>query len=149
MDLSGCSCLAVAVALVLNFTPVKRLQINSLAVLPLENLSGDSSQEYLSDGVTEAIITDLGQIKGIRVISRTPVMPYKRANRTLPQIARDLDVDALIEGGIVRSGGRVRITAQPVALNPERHIWAASYERDAGACSNLYSGRLPCSISPR
>ena len=109
-----------------------RPQINSLAVLPLENLSGDSSQEYFSDGVTEAIITDLGQIAGIRVISRTSVMHYKRSDRTLPQIARDLNVDALVEGGIVRSGGRVRITAQMVALNPERHVWAASYERDAG-----------------
>lgn len=107
-------------------------QINSLAVLPLENLSGDPAQEYFSDGVTEAIITDLGQIKGIRVISRTSVMPFKRANKVLPQIARDLNVDALVEGGIVRSGGRVRITAQLVAANPERHIWADSFERDAG-----------------
>jgi TolB-like protein/DNA-binding winged helix-turn-helix (wHTH) protein/Tfp pilus assembly protein PilF len=105
--------------------------INSLAVLPLENLSGDPAQEYFSDGVTEAIITDLGQIKGIRVISRTSVMPFKRANKALPQIARELNVDALVEGGIVRSGSRVRITAQLVAANPERHIWAASYEGDA------------------
>lgn len=109
----------------------KAAAVNSLAVLPLENLSGDPAQEYFSDGVTEAIITDLGKIDGIRVISRTSVMPFKRANKTLPQIARDLDVDALMEGGIVRSGGRVRITAQLVAVNPERHVWAASYERDA------------------
>jgi TolB-like protein/DNA-binding winged helix-turn-helix (wHTH) protein len=107
-------------------------KINSLAVLPLENLSGDPSQEYFSDGVTEAIITDLGQTKGIRVISRTSVMPFKHTGKTLPQIARDLNVDALVEGGIVRNGGRVRITAQLVAANPERHMWAASYERDAG-----------------
>lgn len=106
-------------------------RINSLAVLPLENLSGDSTQEYFSDGVTEAIITDLGKIRGIRVISRTSVMPFKNAHKTLPQIAQDLNVDALIEGGIVRSGGRVRITAQLVAVNPERHVWAATYERDA------------------
>lgn len=106
-------------------------RINSLAVLPLENLSGDSTQEYFSDGVTEAIITDLGKIRGIRVISRTSVMPFKHAHKTLPQIAQDLNVDALIEGGIVRNGGRVRITAQLVAVNPERHVWAASYERDA------------------
>jgi len=107
-------------------------RINSLAVLPLENLSGNPEQEYFSDGVTEAIITDLGQIQGIRVISHTSVMPFKHAGKTLPQIARELNVDALVEGGIVRSGGRVRITAQLVAANPERHIWAASYERDAG-----------------
>lgn len=106
-------------------------RINSLAVLPLENLSGDSGQEYFSDGVTEAIITDLGKIRSIRVISRKSVMQLKRAEKTLPQIARDLDVDALLEGGIVRSGSRVRITAQLVAMNPERHVWAASYERDA------------------
>jgi eukaryotic-like serine/threonine-protein kinase len=110
----------------------KGLPIESLAVLPLENLSGDSSQEYFADGVTEAIITDLGQIAGIRVVSRTSVMHYKRSHRTLPEIARELNVDALVEGGLVRSGGRVRITAQLVALNPERHIWAANYERDAG-----------------
>jgi TolB-like protein/DNA-binding winged helix-turn-helix (wHTH) protein/Flp pilus assembly protein TadD len=106
-------------------------RINSLAVLPLENLSGDSTQEYFSDGVTEAIITDLGKIRGIRVISRTSVMPFKNTHKTLPQIAQDLNVDALIEGGIVRSGGRVRITAQLVGVNPEQHIWAASYEREA------------------
>lgn len=106
-------------------------RINSLAVLPLENLSGDSGQEDFSDGVTEAIIIDLGKIRGIRVISRKSVMPFKRTEKTVPQIARNLDVDALVEGGIVRSGGRVRITAQLVAVNPERHVWAASYERDA------------------
>jgi TolB-like protein/DNA-binding winged helix-turn-helix (wHTH) protein/Tfp pilus assembly protein PilF len=106
-------------------------RINSLAVLPLENLSGDSGQEYFSDGVTEAIITDLGKIRSVRVISRKSVMQLKGAEKTLPQIARDLDVDALVEGGVVRSGSRVRITAQLIAMNPERHVWAASYERDA------------------
>jgi TolB-like protein/DNA-binding winged helix-turn-helix (wHTH) protein len=106
-------------------------QIRSLAVLPLANLSGDSSQEYFSDGVTEAIITDVGKIRGIRVISRTSVMQFKGGKAPLPQIARDLGVDALVEGGIVRNGSRVRITAQLVAANPERHLWAASYEGDA------------------
>jgi TolB-like protein/DNA-binding winged helix-turn-helix (wHTH) protein/Tfp pilus assembly protein PilF len=118
-------------AFVLKYIRPATPRISSLAVLPLENLSGDPAQEYFSDGVTEAIITDLGKIQGIRVISRTSVMPFKRADKTLPQIANDLNVDALIEGGIVRSGGRVRITAQLVAVNPERHVWAASYERDA------------------
>lgn len=106
-------------------------QIRSLAVLPLANLSGDSSQEYFSDGVTEAIITDVGKIRGIRVISRTSVMQFKGGKTPLPQIARELGVDALVEGGIVRNGSRVRITAQLVAANPERHLWASSYERDA------------------
>jgi TolB-like protein/DNA-binding winged helix-turn-helix (wHTH) protein len=129
--LVGTVVLISAVVLVRRIRP-EPTQISSLAVLPLENLSGDASQEYFSDGVTEAIITDLGQIKGIRVISRTSVLPFKRSSKTLPQIARDLNVDALMEGGIVRSGGRVRITAQLVAANPERHIWASSYEGDAG-----------------
>ena len=106
--------------------------IRSLAVLPLANLSGDSTQDYFSDGVTESIITDLGKIRGIRVISRTSVMQFKGRDTPLPQIASDLGVDALVEGGIVRNGDRVRITAQLVAAKPERHLWAASYERDAG-----------------
>jgi len=107
------------------------LQVHSLAVLPLENLSGDSGQEYFADGITEAIITDLGQIAGIRVISRHSVMQFKTGNRTLPQIASELTVDALVEGSVVRNGDRVRMTAQLVQMDPERHIWAASYERDA------------------
>ena len=106
-------------------------QIRSLAVLPLANLSGDPSQEYFSDGVTESIITDLGKVSGIRVISRTSVMQFKGGKAPLPQIARDLGVDALVEGGIVRNGDHVRITAQLVAANPERHLWAASYEGDS------------------
>lgn len=132
LSLLGVVVLVGLIAFFLNWPYPREPQIKSLAVLPLENLTGDPTQEYFSDGVTEAIITDLGQIKGIRVISRTSVVPYKRGNRTMPQIAHDLDVDALVEGGIVRHGGRVRITAQLIALNPERHIWADSYERDAG-----------------
>ena len=105
--------------------------IRSLAVLPLANLSGDATQDYFSDGITESIITDLGKIRGIRVISRTSVMQFKRRDTPLPRIASELGVDALVEGGIVRNGGRVRITAQLVAANPERHLWAASYEGDS------------------
>src|SRR5581483_6218303 len=105
--------------------------IRSLAVLPLANLSGDATQDYFSDGITESIITDLGKIRGIRVISRTSVMQFKRRDTRLPRIASELGVDALVEGGIVRNGGRVRITAQLVAANPERHLWAASYEGDS------------------
>ena len=81
-------------------------------MLPLENLSGDASQNYFSDGMTDELITDLAQISALRVISRTSVMVYKGARKPLPQIARELNVDAVVEGTVLRSGDRVRITAQ-------------------------------------
>ena len=105
-------------------------QIQSIAVLPLENLSGDPEQEYFADGMTEALIAELGQIGSLRVISRTSVMQYKGVKRPLPQIARELNVDALVEGSVLRSGDRVRITAQLIGAVPERHLWARNYERD-------------------
>jgi len=105
-------------------------RIESLAVLPLANLSGDPAQEYFSDGMTDALIAELGQIASLRVISRTSVMQYKGAKRPLPQIAKELNVDAVIEGSVVRSGDRVRITAQLIGAVPERHLWARNYERD-------------------
>jgi len=105
-------------------------RIQSIAVLPLENLSGDPSQEYFADGMTEALITDLGKIGELRVISRTSAMHYKGTRKTLPEIARELNVDAVIEGAVLRSGDRVRITAQLVQAASERHLWAESYERD-------------------
>jgi TolB-like protein/thioredoxin-like negative regulator of GroEL len=101
-----------------------------LAVLPLENFSNDPTQEYFSDGMTEALITELAQISALRVISRTSVMQYKGAKKPLPQIARELNVDAIVEGSVLRSEGKVRITAQLVQAAPERHLWAKSYERD-------------------
>ena len=104
--------------------------IRSLAVLPLENLSGDASQEYFADGMTDQLIATLGQISALRVISRTSVMGYKAARKPLPQIARELNVDAVIEGSIVRSGGRVRITAQLIDAAADKHVWAHSYEGD-------------------
>ena len=85
--------------------------IRSLAVLPLDNLSGDPSQDYFSDGMTDELITELGQISGLRVISRTSVMTYKGARKPLPQIARELNVDTVVEGTVMRSGNQVRITA--------------------------------------
>lgn len=109
------------------FRPVK---IESLAVLPLENLSGDPTQEYFSDGMTEELITELGKVRALRVISRHSVMRYKGTNKTVPQIAKELNVDALVEGSAMRSGGKVRITAQLIQANPERHLWSESYERD-------------------
>jgi TolB-like protein/DNA-binding winged helix-turn-helix (wHTH) protein/Flp pilus assembly protein TadD len=104
--------------------------IRSLAVLPLENLSGDASQDYFADGMTEELITDLGQISALRVISRTSVMTYKKARKPLAEIARELDVQAVVEGSVLRSGDRVRITAQLVEVPADRHIWAQSYEGD-------------------
>lgn len=104
--------------------------IQSLAVLPLENLSADPGQQYFADGMTEALITELGKIRGLRVISRTSVMHYKATRETLPQIARELNVDAIIEGAVFRSGGRARITIQLVQAQDERHLWAEQYERD-------------------
>jgi TolB-like protein/DNA-binding winged helix-turn-helix (wHTH) protein/Flp pilus assembly protein TadD len=106
-------------------------EISSLAVLPLENLSRDSEQEYFADGMTEELITDLGKIGALRVISRTSVMSYKGTRKPLSQIARELNVDGVVEGSVLRSGERVRITAQLLSANPERHLWAETYERDA------------------
>ncbi len=105
-------------------------RIESIAVLPLTNLSGDPEQEYFADGMTDALIAELGQIGSLRVISRTSVMQYKGAKRPLPQIAKELNVDAVIEGSVLRSGDRVRITAQLIGAVPERHLWARNYERD-------------------
>jgi eukaryotic-like serine/threonine-protein kinase len=104
--------------------------IQSLAVLPLENLSGDPSQDYFSDGMTDALITELSHLRKLRVISRTSVMQYKRTQKSLADIARDLNVDAIVEGSVVRANGRVRISAKLVQTSVEQSIWADSYERD-------------------
>jgi TolB-like protein/DNA-binding winged helix-turn-helix (wHTH) protein/Tfp pilus assembly protein PilF len=104
--------------------------IRSLAVLPLENLSGDDSQEYFADGMTDELIATLGQIGALRVISRTSVIPYKRARKSLSQIARELNVDAIIEGTVLRSDGRVRITAQLIDARDDTHVWSETYAGD-------------------
>jgi TolB-like protein/Tfp pilus assembly protein PilF len=106
------------------------LRIQSVAVLPLENLSRDPEQEYFADGMTEELITSLGKVSALRVISRTSVMQYKRTKKPLPQIARELNVDAVVEGAVLRSGSRVRITTQLVQAKPEKHLWANSYENE-------------------
>ena len=106
--------------------------IRSLAVLPLENLSGDASQEYFSDGMTDELITELGQIGELRVISRTSIMTYKNTHKSLPEIGRELNVDAVVEGTVLRSGRQVRITAQLIQAAADRHLWAQSYEGDIG-----------------
>jgi TolB-like protein/DNA-binding winged helix-turn-helix (wHTH) protein/Tfp pilus assembly protein PilF len=105
-------------------------EIRSIAVLPLENLSGDPGQEYFADGMTDALIADLARIGSLRVISRTSVMHYKAAGKPLSQIARELNVDAIIEGSVVRSGSRVRINAELFQAAPERQLWANTYVRD-------------------
>ncbi len=109
---------------------VNRERIESIAVLPLENLSGDPEQDYFADGMTEELITTLSKISALRVISRTSVMTYKGARKALPQIARELKVDAVIEGSVLRSGNRVRITAQLIRAATDQHLWAESYEQD-------------------
>jgi TolB-like protein/DNA-binding winged helix-turn-helix (wHTH) protein len=105
-------------------------EIRSLAVLPLQNLSADPTQEYFSDGMTDALITDLAQIGSLKIISRTSSMQYKQTKKSLPEIARELHVDGIIEGTVQRSGDRVRITAQLIYGASDKHLWAASYERD-------------------
>src|SRR5216684_3759956 len=104
--------------------------IQSLAVLPLENLSRDPEQEYFADGMTDELITDLAKIHSLRVISRNSVMQYKGKRKSMPQIARELNVDALVEGTVMRSGDRVRITAQLIEAPNDRHLWAETYEGD-------------------
>jgi TolB-like protein/Tfp pilus assembly protein PilF len=105
-------------------------RIQSLAVLPLANLSGDPQQEYFADGMTEELITDLSKISALKVISRTSMMQYKGTKKPLPQIAKELNVDALIEGSVLREGGQVRITAQLIQASTDQHLWAESYQRD-------------------
>jgi TolB-like protein len=105
-------------------------RIHALAVLPLEDLSGEAGHEYFADGMTEALITTLAKIKSLRIISRTSAMQYKGARKSLPQIARELNVDAVIEGSVLRSGDRVRINAQLIHATSDQRMWAESYERD-------------------
>lgn len=114
-------------------------QIRSLAVLPLENLSHDPDQEYFAEGMTEELITDLSKLGALRVISRTSAMHYKGTNKTLPEIARELNVDGVVEGTVMRSGNRVRITAQLIQARTDRHLWAETYERDLGDVLRLQS----------
>ncbi len=110
--------------------PVGPPRIESLAVLPIKNFSGDPAQDFFADGMTDALIAGLAQIKAVKVISRTSVMHYKGTNETLPQIAGELGVDGIIEASVMRSGGRVRVTAQLLDARQDRHLWANNYERE-------------------
>ncbi len=105
-------------------------RIQSIAVLPLENLSQDPEQEYFADGMTDELITKLAQISALRVISRTSAMRYKGTKKSVSEIARELHVDAVVEGAVMRAGDRVRISAQLIEAPTDHHLWAASYERD-------------------
>ena len=129
--------------------------IRSVAVLPLENLSGAPDQEYFADGLTESLITALAKIGGLRVISRTSTGQYKNARKTLPQIARELGVDAIVEGSVRRDGDRVRITAELIEGRTDQHLWTESYDRDLRDILSLQSqvaatiaGEISAKLSP-
>src|SRR5258705_9368160 len=146
--LSGLALLVIStivVGWIIRSRSVPSPTIRSLAVLPLENLSSDQSQEYFADGMTDELITDLGQISALRVISRTSVMQYKGVRKPLPQIARELNVDAVVEGTVLRSGDQVRITAQLIQARDDRHLWSHSYEgelRDVLALQNRVASAI-------
>ena len=123
-------------------------QISSLAVIPLENLSHDSDQEYFADGMTDALITDLAKMGAVRVTSRASVMRYKGSKKTIREIAQDLGVDAIVEGTVMQSGNRVRITAQLIQASTDMHLWADSYERDLNAVLDL-QGNVATDIARR
>ena len=111
-------------------TPAPQTEIKSLAVLPMANLSGDSTQDYFADGMTETLIAGLAKVRALRVISRTSVMQYKGAHKPLPEIARELNVDAIVEGSVRRFGERVQITVQLIHAPTDRHLWTETYDRD-------------------
>ena len=113
--------------------------VHSIAVLPLDNLSGDSSQDYFADAMTDELITDLAKVGALRVTSRTTVTLYKHTHKALPEIARELNVDGIVEGSIMRSGQRVRVTAQLIRAPEDKHVWADTYERDLGDVLRLQS----------
>lgn len=122
------------------FASSAAMQIHSVAVLPLENLSGDPSQEYFADGMTDALTTSLAQLRGIRVISRTSAMHYKGTKKTLPEIAKELGADAVVEGSASRSSdGLLRVNTQLIYAPGDRHIWARAYERPSSDLSKMES----------
>jgi TolB-like protein len=111
-------------------TAAQAAGIRSIAVLPLESLSGNPAQQYFADGMIDELITELAKTKGLRVISRTSVMQYKGVHRPMKDIARELGVDGILEGSVVDAGGRVRVTVQLVHAASDNHVWAQSYIRD-------------------
>ncbi len=130
---------AIGFAIRHRFKPATRPKIVSIAVLPLKNLSGDVTQEYLADGMTEAVIGRLSMIGGLRVISRTSVMQFKDSHTSAPDIAKALHVDALVEGSVIREGNRVRVHAQLIRGASDEHFWSAEYDRELGDALALES----------
>ena len=160
----GMAAILVIALIGLNIGGIRRLfqrgsaapTIRSLAVLPLANYSGDPGQEYFSDGMTDALIAGLSQISAVKVISRTSVMQYKGTKKPLPQIAKELGVDGIIEGSVMRSGDRVRITAQLIDARNDLHLWADNYERDMTDVLTLQSevvraiaGEIRAQVTPQ
>jgi eukaryotic-like serine/threonine-protein kinase len=131
----GGSVVALAVLVLVGVSLFKKTDesTTSLAVLPLGNLSGDSEQEYLAEGFTDALIAQLGQISALRVRSFTSVMKYKKTEKSLPEIAQELNAEMVVEGSVSRSGEKVRITAKLIHAADDRQLWVKSYERDIGA----------------
>ncbi|HKZ01510.1 MAG TPA: winged helix-turn-helix domain-containing protein, partial [Pyrinomonadaceae bacterium] len=134
--LAAFGAIVVAITAIILFSITRENQfpkapvIRSIAVLPLENLSGDPAQEYFADGTTEAIINNLARIRALRVISRNSVMHYKGSKKPLPDIARELNVDAVITGSVQRAGERVWVTVQLIHGATDAHLWAGDYGRD-------------------
>lgn len=131
-------------------------RIESIAVLPLQNLSSDPAQDYFADGMTEGLITEVAKIGALRVISRTSIMQYKGAHKPLPVIARELGVDAIVEGTVMYSGQKVRITAQLIRARDEGHLWSEKYERDLGDVLKLQgevaqaiAGQIQVKLTPQ
>lgn len=123
-------------------------QISALAVIPLENLSRDPEQAYFADGMTDALITSLAKMGSVRVTSRTSIMRYKGTTKSIKEIGRELNVDALVEGTVMRSGDHVRITAQLIQVSTDMHLWAEAYERDVSEILDL-QGQIATDIARR
>jgi eukaryotic-like serine/threonine-protein kinase len=139
-----------------DWLPHSAPRMASLAVLPLANLSGDTTQEYFADGMTDVLIADLAQISSLRVISRMSVMQFKGTKKPLREIARQLNVDAIINGSVLRSGDTVRITAELVDISTERHLWARTYERKVddvlilqGEVAQAIAGEVKARMTPQ
>ena len=131
-------------------------RITSLAVLPLANVSGDAAQEYFADGMTDVLIADLAQIGALKIISRTSIMQLKGVKKPLPEIARQLQVDAIVDGSVLRSGDRVRITAELVDGSTDRHLWGKTYERRIddvltlqGEVARAIAGEIQAQVTPQ
>ena len=151
---AGLVVLAIAAALILDAGRIRErlfgggggMHVRSLVVLPLANLSGDPGQDYLVDGMTEALTTSLSQIRSVKVISRTSAMQYKGAKKPLREIAHELGVDAVVEGSFGRSGDRVRVTAQLIQAETDAHFWAKSFDRELGDVLTL-QGEIAAAIA--